>query len=174
MNTVSKIRPVKVCSTDKRFASLAVAALVFLLSAGCIVPGVLDGDRRATVESLQVTATAEALLTETYRTEISSTIENFEIQWHSLEAHTNPGVQAEVATGPFLRCHGNARYGEAIYDEPFWLPITSAKVKNVRVIEYSSERFRAVASVAKRVNKMTPDGVILEASRPAGHCGIYV
>jgi hypothetical protein len=174
MNTVSKIRPVRVCSTGEQSAALVFVALVFLLIAGCIVPGLLDGDRRAAVESLQVTATAEALLTETHKTEISRTIENLEIQWHSLEAHTNPGIQAEVATGPFLKCYGNARFGEAIYDEPFWLVATSAKVKNVRVLEYSSERFKAIASVARQVNKMTPDGVILESSLPAGRCGIYV
>jgi len=52
--------------------------------------------------------------------------------------------------------------------------ITSAKVKNVRVLEYSSEHFKAVASVARTVDKIRPDGTVLESSLPAGHCGIYV
>jgi hypothetical protein len=148
--------------------------LVFLSSVACVTLGPFGTDQRATSESLQVTVTAETSLTETHGVEVCDVIENFELQWGSLEAHRNPSVQSELAIGPFLHYWGYARMGEAIYDEPFWLVTTSATVKNVRVIEYSSERFRAVASVARRVDKTTTEGVIIESSLPRGHCEIYV
>lgn len=173
-NAVNRIRSARVGSIGKQFVALVFVALAFLSSVGCIVPGLLDGNRRATKEARQATATAEALLTEEHGAEVRRVIEDFQMRWHGLEAHVDPSIQAEVATGPFLRCHGNAGYGEAIYDEPFWLVITSAKVKNVRVLEYSPECFKAVASVARTVDKIRPDGTVLESSLPAGHCGIYV
>jgi len=160
-------------SIGEQLIILVLVALVLPWSTGCIVPGLLEGDRGVTQEARRATATTEALLTEEHGTEIRRVIENFEMRWYSFEAHVDPGIQAEVATGPFLRCYGNAKYGEAIYDEPFWSVITSAKVKNVRVLEYSSEHFKAVASVARTFDRVTPDGRIIESSLPAGVCGIY-
>lgn len=174
MNFASRTQIVGVGSIGEQLAMLVPVALVLLLSVGCIVPGLLEGDRRATQEARQATATTEAILTEEHGTEIRRVIENFEMRWQSLEAHINPGIQAEVATGPFLKCFGYGGHGEAVYDEPFWLVITSAKVKNVRVLEYSPERFKAVASVARTFDKITPEERIIESSSPGGICGIYV
>ncbi len=174
MNFASRTRTVGVGSIGEQLVILIPVALVLLLSIGCIVPGLLDGDQRATQEARRVTATAEAILTDKHGTEVRRVIEDFEMRWHSLEAHIDPAIQAEVATEPFLTWFGNAKYGRAIYNEPFWLVIKSAEVKNLRVLEYNPERFKALASVARTVDKIRPDGMVLESSLPAGHCGIYV
>jgi hypothetical protein len=136
--------------------------------------GFFDGSQRAASESLQATATAEAALTVTYGPEVSSIIENFEMQWRSFEAHVDPSVQSELATGPFLDYWGYARRGEAIYDEPFWSVITFADVEHIRVLEYGPKYSKAVASVSRVFNDVTPEGKIIRSSRPGGRCGIYV
>ncbi len=113
-------------------------------------------------------------MTQTSGAKVSSVIENFEMRWSSLEANLNPAIQSEVATGPYLEHFGYARDGEAIYDEPFWLVIMSAEVRKVRVVEYSPERFKAVASVARTYNKTTTEGEIIDSGLSYPVCAVYV
>ncbi len=63
-----------------------------------------------------------------------------------------------MATGPYLDGFGYARRAEALYDEPFWWVTTSAAVQSVRVLEYSLERFKAVADVIEQVDETAPGG----------------
>jgi hypothetical protein len=159
---------------SKQRLILLTGAFLFLFSSACTIFGLFDGSQRAASESLQATATAEAALTATYGSEVSSVIENFELQWYSLEAYVDPSVQSELATGVYLDYWGYARMGEAIYDEPSWSVITFADVKRIRVLEYNPERFKAVASVSRVFNDITSEGEIIRSSRPDGLCGIYV
>jgi hypothetical protein len=142
---------------------------VFLLSAVCC-----NGYTGFAPEPSQTPGTPEAYLTDTYGDEVSGVIETFEGKWLSLEAHVNPAMQSELATEPYLEIYGYARMGDAIYDEPFWLATTSAKALTVRVVEYTPERFKAVASVARTYDKTTTEGEIIAPSQSNGVCGVYV
>jgi hypothetical protein len=96
--------------------TLAIWATLALFLMACTASGLLGDGRRIAQEDMHATVTAEAMLTETYGGEVSKAIEKFELQWHSLEAHTDPNIESEVATDPFLSYRGIARFGEAIYD----------------------------------------------------------
>jgi hypothetical protein len=159
---------------SKQLSILLTGAFLFLFSSACTMFGLFDGSERAAQKSLQATATAEMALTATYGSEVSNVIENFELQWYSFEAHVDPTIQSELATGAYLDYWGYARKGEAIYDEPSWSIITFADVNYIRVLEYSSKRFKAVASVSRVFNDITPEGKVIQSLRPGGHCGIYV
>jgi len=152
----------------KRLLVVISVIAVFLLSARCL--GFLRGDQSVTPENRQATVTAEALSTEMHEAEVRSAIENFELRWYSLEAHKNPSIQSQLVAEPHL----NLGWGEEVYDEPFWLVITSAKVEEIQVLEYSLERFKAVAFVARTFDKTTTEGTIIESLLPSGRCGVYV
>jgi len=81
---------------------------------------------------------------------------------------------AEVATGPYLEHSLNKELGGANYDEPFWLVITLAEVRKLRVVEYSPERFKAVAAVERRFDRTTTKGEIIESAVPGAICAVYV
>lgn len=153
---------------EKRIGAMCMVlacASVICSSVACAVCGAPTNDRY-----IETTVTAKASLTEIHRTEVSNAIENFEMEWYGLEAHRDPSIQSKLATGPYL----NLGWDEEIYDEPFWLVITSAEVERVQIVEYSKEHFKAVALVARTVDKTATDGVIIEPSLPAGRCGVYV
>jgi len=125
---------------------------------------------------MQGTATAEMekSLTAIYGVEVRTTIEGFESRWLSLEAHTNPSLQSELATGPYLDYWGYARQGPAIYDEPVWLVTRSAMVQRLAVLEHTNDRFKAVAHVVIMSDEITPRGVFKQSLAPDSMCGIYV
>ena len=157
---------------EKRF--LNHRRLTWLLAASVIVLGTACVASDSTPASVSATSTAKASLTMAHEAEVRSAIEGFELRWHSLEAITNPQIESEVATGPYLEFRGNAHLGDSIYDEPFWLVIKSVEVRSLRVLEYSPERFKALASVDRWFDKTTTEGVVIESSIPSGLCGIYV
>jgi hypothetical protein len=152
----------------KRLLTAILTMVVLLLCASFL--GFFGDDRRVTSEHWQATATAEALLTEMHEEEARGAIENFELKRYSLEAHKDPSIQSQVVTGPYL----NLGWGEEVYDEPFWLVVTSADVEGIQVLEYNPERLKAVAFVDRTLDKTTTDEVVLESSLPAGRCGVYV
>lgn len=130
-----------------------------------------------TIASCTSPATEEnqgAQLNELYGTEVEDTIASFESQWLSLEAHLNPSLQSELATGPYLEAFGYASQGQDLYNEPFWLVTTSASVQSIRVLEYNSERFKTVACVTSYGNRLTTDGEFIEQLSPYEFCGVYV
>lgn len=152
---------------------LILAGLLFQLFA-CQGLFNSDTDHQTTPSDFQATAEAERVLIVEHGSEVRSQIENFESRWFSLEAHLDPGIQSELATGPYLEYFGNARQGASLYDEPFWLVTTAAVVGNLRVLEYSPERFKAVACSVETTDKMTTDGVFIESLPPLDICGVYV
>src|SRR5262249_4723548 len=101
-------------------------------------------------------------------------IENFETKWSALESIRNPGIQTEVATGPYLDYFGNARLGDAVYKEPFWLVTRAVVVTNVRVLEYNTEGFRAIACITKSLNETDTAGIVQKSLAPYKFRGIYV
>ena len=132
--------------------------------------------RQGQIESAHATTTAEAVksLNETYGSETQVAIENFESQWLTLKTYKEPSFESELATGPYLDYFGFARQGQSIYDEPFWLITKSAFVRNMRVLEFSPDRFKALAYVVKAVDKISPQGKFLESLPLQYACSVYV
>lgn len=118
-------------------------------------------------------ATAAALTT-SYGTETQAAIENFYLQWFSLDAIKDPSIQARVATGRHLDYWGNARMGQAIYDEPFWLITKSVVIDGLQVLDHTPERFKAIAHVTRLEDKIKPHGEIVESTFTHKSCGVYV
>ena len=132
-----------------------------------------EQDRTAASQGT-ATAEMEKSLTAIYGAEVRTTIETFESRWLSLEAHTNPSLQSELATGPYLDYWGYARQGSAIYDEPVWLVTRSATVQRLAVLEHGSDRIKAVAHVVIVSDEITPKGVFKQSLAPDLMCGVYV
>ncbi len=122
----------------------------------------------------QATAQAEQFLIETHRADVQSVIENYQTRWLSLDAHKDPSIQAQLATGPYLESWGYARMGKTINDEPFWLITKSAVAKSLHILEYGPERFVAVARVIKLNDKIKPSGEFIESMPAYESCGVYV
>ena len=119
-------------------------------------------------------ASAESTLTAQYGHEIQLIIENFELNWTSLEAHTNPDIQRGLATEPYLDDFAFERAGLSIYDDPFWSITKSAAVTHLLVLEYNPDRFKVVAHVTSGIDRITPNGDFIETYLPYKSCGIYV
>lgn len=139
----------------------------------CIILMACQSEKDVTI-SLQVTLQAEQALTDSHGVEVGKAIENFESVWSSLNAHKDTSIQSGVATGVFLDYHGFARRGNAHYEEPFWLVTKSVALENVRVVEYSLERFKAVACVTIEHDRVTIEGIVVESLPPYEKCGVYV
>jgi len=132
--------------TSKKFVNPLSVVLMSLLIIACVACGLLCNDRRIRQEPLQATAEAEAFLTETYGMEVSNVIENFESQ---------------------LRGGGTG-------GRPLWYT-TLASVKSARVLEYSTERFKAVADVMREMAEETAGGEFIAGSEESIRtCGVYV
>jgi hypothetical protein len=150
---------------------LGSVGFTLFLSTACVTSGFTGNTQEsATIEPSRTRGIPESGLTESHGAEVSAIIEHFELEWFSLEAHRHPSILSELATGPYL----NLGWEEEIYDEPFWLVITSAEVVKIHVLKYDSENFEAVASVNRTFDKTTTEGTVLESSLPAGICGVYV
>jgi hypothetical protein len=149
-------------------------ALTLLFIATCGVCGVLGGCQGTISESSQATREAEIFLTEAYGAEVRDAIENVKAKWSSLEAYNNPSIQSELATEQYVSHNGYASLGEAIYNWTSWYVVKSVTVTRVRVLEYSPERFKAVACITELVDKTTTEGVFIESLLPQEYQSVYV
>lgn len=125
----------------------------------------------------RLTRETERRLTVASGEEVKSAIQHFQMNWRSLEAHTNPDVQANIATGLYLEQYGYARLGKSIYNERSWSVTVKAFVDNVRVLEYTPEQFKATACATRDFNEVTRDGNLVESANQARSittCGVYV
>lgn len=156
--------------TGKGYLSVAYTIIIIFLLITC---NACDSSVTSQLSS-RATAQAETDLTKAYGTEVSRIIENFESKWLSLDAHKNSSIQSDLAVDPWLDYFGNAREGAAIYDEPFWLITETASVNNVRVLEYDPKRFKAIARVVMLVDKMTPQGKVMDSGPTLPQCNVYV
>jgi hypothetical protein len=159
-----------------------VFRIVFLLFLGamsllCFIEMLASqASRRANAERATATAIAEHNLTERYGAEVSAAITHFELGWHSQETITDTKAMAEFATYPFLDMFGEQRRRVVIaYPTISWPVVKTAEVQWLRVLEYTPQRFKAVAAVSRVVDKVTLDNTVTETdvADPLS-CGIYV
>lgn len=153
---------------------IITVALVTLLVMSGVAFKLWSDAEESRKASRQATAEAEELLTAIYGAEVRTAIENFESRWLTLASLKDPSRQSDVATGLYLDYFGHARAGDAIYNDPFWLTTKSVVVGKVDVLEYSPQRFKAVACVVKMVDKTTTSGVFIESLPSREFQGVYV
>ncbi len=128
----------------------------------------------ADFSAIQATTEAETALTGRYGAEVGSAIENFESKWYSREDHLGPKVQREIATDKFLHWFGHTFNSTAPFGEPDGSVTKSAVVACIRVLEYSPERFKAIAGVIEQVDKVTSEGEFKESLPYHKFCKVYV
>jgi len=107
-----------------------------------------------------------------YKAEVQAQIERFETHRLSLEAHLNPGVQSETMTGRFLEVYGLASTN--LQAEPFWIINTSIVITEVKVLEFTADRFKATACSKSTADEITPQGAFIRSLPPLEICGVYV
>lgn len=116
---------------------------------------------------------AERALTLAHRAEVANVIRNFESVWKSLDAYKNPEVQYKVATYDFVQEHGLAWEGSHFGREK-WYVTREAKIGEIRVLEYSAERFKAIACIKRIIVTMSPDKLVSEAESTLSTRILYV
>jgi hypothetical protein len=146
---------------------LQLSLIVWAFSCVACGPSVDISAARATTE-------AETTLTGMYGAEVRTAIENFETKWFSREDHLDPKVQREIATDEFLRSLEHTYDNTKPFGEPYGLVTKSAVVVSVRVLEYSPDRFKAVAGVIEQVDEVTPEGELKQSLPYHKFCGVYV
>jgi hypothetical protein len=160
------------------YFSAQATAVIALLAVSClaviIITRILLKVEQQQFESIQATRNAERQLTDIYGPEVEVAIYNFEVARHSLGARKDPGIRAEVATGPYLEFWNRVSDDEGTGEEPMWLVAAHTSITKVLVYEYSPERFKAGACLRKDLKKVRPDGTFVEDVSLGDHCGIYV
>lgn len=151
----------KTCSQTHGFV------FVLLLTLACVSCAVLIKCRVEEMQSViatqmavsQATLDTEMWLTQTYGEQVSEIIEEFELKRHSLDY-----IQGE-----------NNIYGTPIAEPgSVWMIVTTASVKGIRVLEYTPERIKAIATVDRTYDERTIEGDMVNASLSDYKCGIYV
>lgn len=125
------------------------------------------------------TATMEAALTEMHYAEVSQVIKNYRLRWQSLEVHKEPELLREFMTAPFLT---NSYLEQMLYireqlKNDTITTVTAITITHLRILEYTPQRFKAVATVEKTMELIAmPEEVVVESNiqRPYPDCGIYV
>ncbi len=135
------------------FIGLVSAACAPIVQYGVAQYATEQASRRATLET-------ETALTNAYGIEVSQVIERFERTWHSFTAYQNPAMQREVATDRMIAYAGVARMLEI--DDQKWIITRAATVGKVQVLEYDSNRFKAIACVNLNWGTVNKEGVALE------------
>jgi hypothetical protein len=65
-------------------------------------------------------------------------------------------------------------YLSFIYPFDTWSGTRSVDIKNLQVLEYGTERIRAVARVVILSDKITPDGKFMQSNLSSESCGVYL
>lgn len=127
----------------------------------------------ATREVRLATETAQNILTQKRRDEVSATIENFELVWQGFDAQHDPELERQVVTDTFFQYFSRANLKNWT-DESYWLIFTSAEVTDLIIYEYTETRFKAGACVLVNINRVQPDGTFVEHVNLTEICRIYV
>jgi hypothetical protein len=145
----------------KKWILAIVLVLLGVVTLLCVIGGrALQAMRREARVDTIATAVVETALTERYGEEVSGAIERFTTYWFSLEAFTHPEEHSAIVIDPRLLMMGEARYELFIHDLPQGLFITrEATVEWLRVLEYTPEDFKAVASLRLLGDQVTWESV---------------
>lgn len=166
----------------KRSCLFGAVALLALLLASCIWGFIWLRRRGAEMRPIaltriavsQATATTESELTRTYEDQVSEIIEDFQIKRHSLDFINGMSICSEITTGYYRQVYGYGYGAFPAEEDSVWMVVESAEAERVRVIEYTPDRFKAVARVNRIYDLQRPDGTVVEADLEDYVCGVYV
>lgn len=156
------------------FLASTVVVLVLLLVAAAVASYIAISHWHIVSASATATAEAVVLLDEAHGSEVKNTIENLESKWFAFAAYKDPSVQANLATSRYLRDSGSAVRPADLLGESSWLVTKSASVMTVRVLEFTVNRFKALARVQRAVDSVSPQGEVLESLPLQYYCSVYV
>ena len=149
----------------------AILAIVFCAVAAAGVYFFLDSLSEYSREEIEATVQAAEALTSVHGAEARQVIESHVLKMGSLEAWRNPDIRKDLVTERQF-----TDLSEFLAPDPESFQITaSASVDHVRVVEYSPERFEAIAcltTVYEEIN--ATDESVLRVSPESEHCAIYV
>ena len=149
----------------------AILAIVFCAVAAAGVYLFLDSLSEYSREEIEATVQAAEALTSVHGTEARQAIENYKQNVGSLEVWRNPDIRKELMTEK-LFLSSPPRDPDS---SPYWLVIKSVNVDHVRVLEYSPDRFKAVACLTTVYEERNPsDEKLLDTYPASEHCAIYV
>jgi len=111
--------------------------------------------------SLTLAAATEAPdeLTVKYGDEVSVIIKNFEIAGHTVKMYRDPAYHAWVYTGPYLDYIDG--YYLSFDESTLWPIVSQAAVTKIKVVEYSSEKIRALACVTEEKLDLNSKGKLI-------------
>ncbi|MBN1452133.1 MAG: hypothetical protein JW963_14040 [Anaerolineales bacterium] len=160
------------------FVLMAVVLLLCAICAGMELQIEKEGAIASATSSVISTATADAevQLAERYGVEISDLIETFDVQWHSFERLKDCDANSTLVTEQFLDTGGGLCLSRWLVGPAAYSTITkSAAVRQMRVLEYAPDRFKALVTldrVMQKVNVVT--GAAVEPTTTDVNCGIYI
>lgn len=167
--------------TNKKRLTFILVAVVLLLCAICAGME-LQFEKESAIASATssvistATAEAEAQLVEHYGAEISDLIETFAVQWLSFERLKDCDANSTLVTEQFLDTGGGLCLSRWLVGPAADSTITkSAAVRQMRVLEYAPDRFKALVTldrVMQKVNVVT--GAAVEPATTDVNCGIYI
>jgi hypothetical protein len=153
---------------------LLVGALLAIL--GVITVTAIIGIQTPATSGPGTTSSAEQAekdLTALHGREVSTVIEQFELSWNSLTAVRDPRSEADIVTDTYL-ANFMASYPRNLTAEPLLYITKSISVSGVRVLEFTSQRFEALACVTTNGEKVSQDGVVVTALPPSEFHSVYV
>jgi hypothetical protein len=137
---------------------ILVAAMVFAICSGC------NQNREP-----QVTPNQE--LNETYGKEVQELIDEYHLVAGSFPAKNYPDRLSEVVTDPFLTKLTPKSETPSLNG---WVIVESVNIKNVNVLEHTSETFKAIACGRFNLYKVTTKGEFETALPPMEFKSLYV
>ena len=117
------------------------------------------------------TPTPDALSAK-YGSEVSAIIEDFEIAGHTVKMYRDPAYHAEVYTGPYLDYIDG--YYLSFDESTLWPIVSQATVTKIKVVEYSSEKIRALACVTEEKLDLDFKGKLIAQEPVSVVNGAYV
>lgn len=166
------ISPASKNAGRQRWLNVLLIGVIVVCGLPC---GVLRNYIVTSQRAAQRAAAEEQALTEAHSEEVIRVIENFDMQWNRLAAFQNPEFQQELATAPFYRGE-DPTWQERLPPNGIGIDIRkSTNVRQVRVLEYTPERFKALVTVDTVSDIISmPGETVISRDYALVECGLYV
>jgi hypothetical protein len=116
---------------------------------------------------------SQRTLTEQHGVEVAQIIETTRARFGSLEAREDPSVLSEILTGPYLDVFTPFSTEESSRTDASTI-VSSVDIYGIRVYEYSSEEFKAIACGTFYADEVTSAGDLIEHRPPSDFRILYL
>ena len=150
----------------------ALVVMVVCVAAAAGVYLFLDSLSEYSPKELEATTQAAEALTSEHGAEASQVIESYKLKAGSLETWRDPNLLKELMTEQQFQA---LSYLLEPDPESYWIVTQSVNVDHIRVVEYSPDRFKAVACLTAIGEERDPtDERVLDSLLATEYCAIYV